>query len=68
MYSVEVVKCPVCKQKLALQRYIAPGMRVVCANPKCDTTMRVVSRKPARVERVPFNQTRNADSSPESYG
>jgi uncharacterized protein YbaR (Trm112 family) len=65
---MEVIKCPVCKQKLALQRYIVVGTRVVCANPQCNTTLQVVRRHPVKVERVPFEQTLNASSSPESYG
>jgi hypothetical protein len=66
--NVEIVKCPVCGQKLALQRYMIVGSRLVCANPKCNTTLRVTRRSPASVERVPFEHTLNADSSPESYG
>lgn len=65
---VEIAVCPVCKQKLALQPYILVGTRVVCANPNCNTTLEVVKRNPARVERVPVDQTLNAYSSPESYG
>jgi hypothetical protein len=65
---VEIVKCPACGQKLALQRYMIVGSRLVCANAKCNTTLRVTKRGPASVERVPFEQTLNADSSPESYG
>jgi hypothetical protein len=57
----------VCGQKLALQRYILAGSRVVCANPNCNTTLRVTSIQPARIERVPFEETLNSDSSPESY-
>jgi uncharacterized protein YbaR (Trm112 family) len=67
-HQIEVVACPVCGQKLALQRYILVGSRVVCANPACNTTLRVASRKPAQIERVSFEETLNQDSSPESYG
>lgn len=66
--SVEIVKCPVCKQKLALQAYVIIGSEVVCANPNCLTTLRVVKRRPLRVEAVPVEQTFNRDSRPESYG
>jgi uncharacterized protein YbaR (Trm112 family) len=68
MRTMEIVKCPVCKQKLSLQAYAIINTRVVCANPQCNTTLRVTRRNPARVERVPFEQTLNQDSSPESYG
>jgi alpha-aminoadipate/glutamate carrier protein LysW len=66
--AVEFVRCPVCKQKLALQSYVAAGTLVVCANPKCDTSLRITSRKPLHVEVVPENQTYNAEYRPESYG
>lgn len=66
-HQIQVVSCPVCGQKLALQRYILAGSRVVCANPNCNTTLRVTSIQPARIERVPFEETLNSDSSPESY-
>lgn len=66
--AVEFVKCPVCKQRLALQSYIVVGTTVVCANPQCETRLRVIRRKPIRVEQVPVEETLNADASPESYG
>lgn len=65
---VEFVKCPVCKQKLAVHKYVVVGTTVVCANPNCETRLRIVSRKPIRVEQVPIEQTLNPDASPESYG
>lgn len=68
MQHVEIVTCPVCNQKLALAPYLVVGTRVVCANPNCNTTLRIVQRQPLTVERVPFEQTLNQDSSPESYG
>ncbi len=68
MKDMEIVACPVCAQKLALQRYIIKDSRVVCANPNCNTTLRIVSRHPAKVEKVPFKETLNQSSSPESYG
>lgn len=68
MKDVEIVACPVCAQKLALQGYIIKGSRVVCANANCNTTLRIVSRYPAKVEKVPLEETLNQSSSPESYG
>ncbi len=65
---VEFIKCPACGQKLALQDYMLPGTEVVCANSKCLTTLHVDQRGPLRLSVVPFEQTRNADSRPESYG
>jgi alpha-aminoadipate carrier protein LysW len=59
--------CPVCKQKLALQDYMAlVGTEVVCSN--CETNLRVESASPLRLTRVPIEETFNADSRPESYG
>jgi hypothetical protein len=66
--AVELVKCPSCGQKLALQAYVLPGNEVVCANPKCLTSLKVESRQPLRVVVVPIEKTRNANSRPESYG
>jgi hypothetical protein len=59
--------CPVCKQKLALQDYMAlVGVEVVCNN--CETNLRVESIRPFRLAVVPITETFNADSRPESYG
>lgn len=66
--ALEVVKCPVCKQKLALQAYVAVGALVVCANVHCGADLRVTSRRPARVEQVPESATYSVDFRPESYG
>lgn len=66
--DLEIVSCPTCTQKLALPAYFIVGTRIVCANANCDTTLRVVSREPARVEVVPEADQLNADSAPESYG
>ena len=66
--SVEFIKCPACGQRLALQEYVLQGNEVVCANPRCLTTLRVDQRKPLRMSIVPAEQTRNPDSRPESYG
>lgn len=66
--SVEIVHCPICKQKLALQAYVAPETLVVCANVACGSSLRVVSREPLKVELVPESATYSADYRPESYG
>jgi hypothetical protein len=66
--GVEIVRCPVCQQKLGLQDYVAVGTLLVCANVACETNLRVTSRRPARVERVPESATYSADYRPESYG
>jgi uncharacterized protein YbaR (Trm112 family) len=65
--TLEVVVCPHDKQqKLALQVSMRPGTRIVC--PRCKRTLRVVQRQPARLEVVPPEELRTAESSPESYG
>jgi alpha-aminoadipate carrier protein LysW len=65
--ALEFATCPVCKQKLALQDYMAlVGAEVVCNN--CETNLRVERRKPLRLVRVPVEETFNASSRPESYG
>lgn len=66
--AVELVTCPVCKQKLALQEYVLQGNEVVCANPRCLTSLRIDQRHPLKVSIVPVEQTRNSNSRPESYG
>ena len=59
--------CPVCKQRLALQDYMAlVGAEMVCNN--CEANLRVESSSPLRVTRVPIEETFNANSRPESYG
>ncbi|MBK9941277.1 MAG: hypothetical protein U0Z44_15750 [Kouleothrix sp.] len=63
---LEFVRCPVCKQKLALQEYTIVGSEVVCAN--CETNLRVASRRPLRIQQIAIEDTYNADSRPESYG
>ena len=63
---MEVISCPVCTQKLALQTYMLVGTEVVCVN--CETNLRVTKRRPLRVEQVPIEETYNVDSRPESYG
>ena len=63
---MEVISCPVCEQKLAVQAYVIVGTELVCAN--CETNMRITKRRPLRVEQMPIEQTYNADSRPESYG
>lgn len=66
--NVEFISCPTCKQKLGVISYVVQGSLVVCANPRCGTSLRVVSRKPLRVEVVPEVDTYHADYRPESYG
>ena len=62
----ELIACPVCKQRLALQDYMTVGSEVVCAN--CESNLRITRRRPLRVEVVPVEETFNPDSRPESYG
>lgn len=66
--DLEIVMCTRCGQKLALYPYMIAGSRIVCANPNCNATLKIVSRYPAKVEEVPFEETLNADAQPESYG
>lgn len=66
--AVEFIKCPTCKQKLAVQDYVKDGALVVCANLKCGTSLRIVGRRPMRVEAVPEADTYKPDYRPESYG
>jgi alpha-aminoadipate/glutamate carrier protein LysW len=66
--SVEYSTCPSCRQKLALQSYVLKGSEVVCANAKCLAIIRIDQRTPLKVSIVPVEQTRNANSRPESYG
>lgn len=64
---VEIVSCPACKQRLALQAYVPPETLVVCANVTCGASLRVASRRPAKVDLVPERDTHSADCQPESY-
>ncbi|MCU0491461.1 MAG: hypothetical protein MUD01_07735 [Chloroflexaceae bacterium] len=66
--AIDVVSCPVCRQKLAIQIYMRVGSRMVCANKECGTSLRLVSRRPLQVERVAEAETFNPDDRPESYG
>lgn len=66
--AVEFVRCPNCKQRLAIQSYVSEGTLVVCANEKCGTSLRITSRRPLRVEPVPEAETYKVDYRPESYG
>lgn len=66
--AVELVKCPTCKQRLAVQDYVMDGAMLVCANVKCGTSLRITSRRPLRVEPVPERETLKVDYRPESYG
>lgn len=63
---MEETRCPVCKQKLAVQAYVIVGTELVCAN--CETNLRITKRRPLRVEQIPIEETYNVDSRPESYG
>lgn len=66
--AVRFIKCPTCKQKLAIFDYMTAGTLVVCANLRCGTSLRVSSHRPMRVEPVPEPETYMADYRPESYG
>jgi uncharacterized protein YbaR (Trm112 family) len=66
--AVEFVVCPQCGQKLAVQAHVVAGSSIVCANPQCNTSLRVLGRKPIKVERLRIQETFNADHRPESYG
>ncbi len=66
--SMEFVVCPECKQKLGVIGYVAVGSSIVCANPRCNTTLRVVQRAPIRVVQLTERETLNADARPEAYG
>ncbi len=65
---MEFAPCPVCKQKLGIQGYVLTGTELVCANPRCGTSIRIDTRRPLKLSIVPIEQTYNADSRPESYG
>lgn len=64
--SAQVTVCPVCKQALAVQSYTTVGTLLVCVD--CETNLRVVRMSPVKVEKVTIEETRNANSRPESYG
>jgi len=66
--ALEFVTCPVCKQKLLIQDYVTVGSEMVCANKKCESTLRIESRRPLRIKLVPYTATLDSDSQPESYG
>lgn len=67
--TIAFAQCPVCKQKLALQSYMQViGTRFVCANPDCDTNIKVTGNNPLKIELLPESETRDADARPESYG
>ena len=63
---LEIVACPACKQKLAVQEYVVVGAQIVCIS--CGSSLRIKQRQPLRVELVPEEATYNADDRPESYG
>lgn len=66
--AVRFIKCPTCRQKLAIFDYMTPGTLVVCANLKCGTSLRISSHRPPRVDPVPETETYRVDYRPESYG
>ena len=66
--AIEFATCPVCKQRLGIISYMLVGTEVVCANPKCETNLRIEQRNPLRIVQVPVNETYNANDRPESYG
>jgi alpha-aminoadipate/glutamate carrier protein LysW len=66
--KVEFVKCPTCKQRLAVMPYVDSSALVVCANLSCGTSLRIVGRRPLRVEAVAEIDTYHVDYRPESYG
>ncbi len=66
--AVEIVKCPCSEQRLGVQDYVQVGSRIVCAHRDCNRMLRVVQRKPLKLELVPAEEQRTPDSSPESYG
>lgn len=65
--AIEFVTCPVCKQRLGIYSYMTVGTDVVCANPKCETNLRVTQHNPLKVERIPIEETYNRNDRPESY-
>lgn len=67
MAKVEFVVCPTCKQKLAVQPYVTVGTNIVCANPKCNTSLRIEQRSPIKFKVVPNHETFNPGNRPESY-
>lgn len=64
--SAQVIQCPACRRRLAIQSHVITGVSVVCAD--CRTTLKVVSVKPLKLEKVDVSKTYNVDSRPESYG
>ncbi len=64
---LEIITCPVCAQKLAIQGYVLPGTAVVCANADCLSNLRITQREPLKVEVIPIEATYNPDDRPESY-
>jgi len=66
--AIEVVACPNCGQKLAIEEYVGVGAQVACANVGCNTSLKITQRKPLKVEKVPLKGTLNADCRPGSYG
>ena len=66
--AVEFTRCPKCGQRLAVMDYLVVGAQLVCANRECGTSVRVLARRPLRVEEVAEDETYVVDFRPESYG
>jgi alpha-aminoadipate carrier protein LysW len=67
LMTVEIVKCPVCGQSLALSSYLSADTVVVCAD--CETNLKIrIDRKGLQVQQIPVSETLTASARPESYG
>lgn len=67
LMTVEIVKCPVCGQSLALSSYLSADTVVVCAD--CETNLKIrINRKGLQVQQIPVSETLTASARPESYG
>lgn len=65
--AVEIVKCPVCAQPLALSVYLPADTVVVCAD--CETSLKIrTDRKGLQVQPMSVGETLTASARPESYG
>ncbi len=58
--------CPRCAQKLMLNFTMLVGSTVMC--PKCDASLKIVSREPDRLEVTGDKAPLNVNAKPESYG
>jgi recombinational DNA repair protein (RecF pathway) len=65
--SVEIVKCPVCAQPLAISMYLPADTVVVCAD--CETSLKIrIDRKGIHLQPIQVHDTLTASARPESYG